>query len=360
MGYMQRALELSREALGLSSPNPPVGAVVVKDGQVVGEGHTLPPGQAHAEVIALLQAGERARGADLYTTLEPCCHFGKTPPCTRDIIRAGISRVHVATLDPNPLVNGKGLSELEDAGLSVHLNECGEEARQVAEAYTKFVATGRPFVTAKFAMSLDGKIATASGDSRWISSEESRRRAAELRRQSDAVMVGIGTVLADDPRLTARDEAGGNLPRQPLRVVVEGAATLPPGAQLLREPGQVLVATPKVADDRAAALAGDGAEVLHLPAGDDLVDLEALMQALGQRGVTCLLVEGGGVLLGSLFDRGLVDKVVAFVSPVILGGRDAPTPVAGVGAVAMAGAVRLVRSKAELIGEDAMITGYVR
>ena len=360
MGYMQRALELSREALGLSSPNPPVGAVVVKDGQVVGEGHTLPPGQAHAEVIALLQAGERARGADLYTTLEPCCHFGKTPPCTRDIIRVGIARVHVATLDPNPLVNGKGLSELEDAGLSVHLNECGEEARQVAEAYTKFVATGRPFVTAKFAMSLDGKIATASGDSRWISSEESRRRAAELRRQSDAVMVGIGTVLADDPRLTARDEAGSNLPRQPLRVVVEGAATLPPGAQLLREPGPVLVATPKAAGERAAPLAVAGAEVAHLPAGDDLVDLEDLMQVLGQRGVTCLLVEGGGVLFGSLFDRGLVDKVVAFVSPVILGGRDAPTPVAGVGADAMASAIRLTRSKTELIGDDVMITGYVR
>ena len=360
MGYMERALELSREALGLSSPNPPVGAVVVKDGQVVGEGHTLPPGQAHAEIIALRQAGESARGAHLYTTLEPCCHFGKTPPCTRDIISAGITDVHVATLDPNPLVNGKGVTELQDAGLSVHLNECGDEARQVVEAYTRFVATGLPFVTAKFAMSLDGKIATSSGDSRWISSEEARRCAAELRRLSDAVMVGIGTVLADDPRLTARDDDGRNLPRQPLRVVVEGASWLPLEAQLLREPGPVLVATPRAAAEREAAPGAAVADFAHLPAGDGLVDLEALMQALGQRGVTSLLVEGGGVLLGSMFDLGLVDKVVAFVSPVVIGGREAPTPVAGAGVEAMAAAMRLSRSRTELIGEDVMITGYVR
>ena len=360
MGYMQRALELSREALGLSSPNPPVGAVVVKDGQVVGEGHTLPAGQAHAEVMALRQAAGLAWGAHLYTTLEPCCHFGRTPPCTRDIINAGITDVHVAMLDPNPLVNGKGVTELEGAGLSVHLNECGDEARQVVEAYTKFVATGLPFATAKFAMSLDGKIATTSGDSRWISSEEARRRAGELRSQSDAVMVGIGTVLADDPRLTARDDAGCNLPRQPLRVVVEGAAKLPPEAQLLREPGRVLVATPSAAAERAAAQGAAVADFAHLPAGNGLVDLEALMQALGQRGITSLLVEGGGVLLGSMFDLGLVDKVVAFVSPVVIGGRGAPTPVAGTGADAMAAALRLTRSRTELIGDDVMITGYVR
>ena len=360
MGYMERALELSREALGLSSPNPPVGAVVVKDGRVVGEGHTLPPGQAHAEVIALRQAGELARNGRLYTTLEPCCHFGKTPPCTRDIIRAGVSDVHVGTLDPNPLVNGKGVAELREAGLGVHLNECGDEARQVVEAYTKFVETGLPFVTAKFAMSLDGKIATASGDSRWISSEEARRRAAELRRQSDAVMVGVGTVLADDPRLTARDEAGSPLPRQPLRVVVEGAAALPPGAQLLREPGPVLVATPIATADRTHALTSAGAEVAHLPAEDGSVDLRGLMRVLGERGMTGLLVEGGGALLGSLFDLGLVDKVVAFVSPVILGGRGAPTPVAGAGAPAMADAIRLARTQSEQVGVDVMVTGYVR
>ena len=360
MGYMQRALELSREALGLSSPNPPVGAVVVKDGQVVGEGHTLPPGQAHAEIMALRQAAGLAQGAHLYTTLEPCCHFGKTPPCTRDIISAGITDVHVATLDPNPLVNGKGVTELEGAGLNVHLDECGDEARQVVEAYTRHVETGRPFVTAKFAMSLDGKIATSSGDSRWISSEEARRRAGELRSRSDAVMVGIGTVLADDPRLTARDDAGCNLTRQPLRVVVEGAATLPPDAQLLREPGPVLIATPGAVAERVAALSASGVVVAHLPAGDGLVDLEALMQALGDRGVTSLLVEGGGVLLGSMFDLGLVDKVVSFVSPVVIGGRGAPSPVAGAGVDAMAAAIRLLRSKTELIGDDVMITGYVR
>ncbi|MDA0987621.1 MAG: bifunctional diaminohydroxyphosphoribosylaminopyrimidine deaminase/5-amino-6-(5-phosphoribosylamino)uracil reductase RibD [Chloroflexi bacterium] len=360
MGYMKRALELSREALGLSSPNPPVGAVVVKDGKIVGEGHTSPAGQAHAEVIALSQAGELARGATLYTTLEPCCHFGKTPPCTRDIIQAGIAQVHIAIIDPNPLVNGKGMAELERAGLDIHLDEHGEEAGEVAEAYIKFVTLGIPFVVAKFAMSLDGKIAASSGDSRWISSEDSRCYAGELRRQADAVIVGIGTVLSDDPRLTARDGAGNPREKQPLRIVVDSSARLPLSSQLFKEPAPLLVVTADATADRTEALSASGAEVLSLPAKDGSVDLGALLKALGEREITSLLVEGGGTLLGSFFDLGLVDKVVAFISPVILGGRDSPSPVAGAGATVMADSVRLKRTRVDVIGEDVMMTGYVR
>ena len=230
MEYMRRALELAREAVGLSSPNPPVGAVVVREGQVVGEGCTLPRGQAHAEVTALRQAGERAKGASLFTTLEPCCHFGRTPPCTRDIIDAGISEVHMALMDPYPQVNGTGRVELREAGVETYVGEGADEAGEIAEAYIRFMTTGLPFVVAKFAMSLDGKIATASGDSQWITGEEARSRARELRRRFDAVAVGVGTVLADDPKLTARDADGKPLKRQPLRIVVDSSARTPPSA----------------------------------------------------------------------------------------------------------------------------------
>ena len=211
MDYMKRAIELAREALGRSSPNPPVGAVIVKDGRIVGEGSTMPRGQAHAEVIALRQAGQQAKGAVLYTTLEPCCHFGRTPPCTRDIIQAGIVEVHTALVDPNPLVNGMGLAELREAGVETRLEEEWEEAVEVAEAYVRFITTGLPFVIAKFAMSIDGKIASASGDSKWITSEEARCDARVLRGQVDAVAVGIETALSDDPRLTARDMDGNTV-----------------------------------------------------------------------------------------------------------------------------------------------------
>ena len=360
MDYMQRALELAREAVGLSNPNPPVGAVVVKDGDIVGEGHTLPPGEAHAEVIALRQAGEQAKGATLYTTLEPCCHFGKTPPCTRDIIQAGITQVHMCIIDPNPLVNGKGMAELEHAGINIYLEEGNEEADEIAEAYIKFVTTGYPFVVAKFAMSLDGKIATSSGDSKWITSEEARCYARELRQQNDAIVVGIGTVLSDDPKLTARDREGNPRERQPLRIVVDSSARLPLEAQLLREPGQILVATAHALKDRTEALCAVGAQVLTLTAEDGFVDLKALLKVLGEWQITSLLVEGGCTLLGSFFDTGLVDKVVAFISPVILGGLGSPSPVAGTGAITMADALRLKRTRLDVIGHEVMMTGHVR
>jgi diaminohydroxyphosphoribosylaminopyrimidine deaminase/5-amino-6-(5-phosphoribosylamino)uracil reductase len=204
MDYMDIAFNLAKQALGAVSPNPAVGAVVVKDGRILGEGYTHPPGQDHAEKVALKQADKHAKGATLYVTLEPCCHFGRTPPCTTSIIDAGISEVHIAMLDPNPLVSGKGISELEAAGIKTHVGEREQQARRLIEAHVKFITTKRPFVTAKYAMTLDGRISTATGDSKWISNESSRDHVQRMRYEADAVMVGMGTVLADNPRLSLR------------------------------------------------------------------------------------------------------------------------------------------------------------
>ena len=259
---MRRALELARAAVGSTSPNPPVGAVVVRGGRIVGEGHTQPAGEDHAEKVALRQAGELARGSMLYVTLEPCSHHGRTPPCTDAIIASGVSEVCASVVDPNPQVSGRGLEQLRRAGISVTLGEGREDAEELIAPHTKFITTGTPLVTAKFAMSLDGKIATRTGDSKWITSEESRRYVHTLRAQSDAIMAGIGTVLADDPQLTARDADGAPLPRQPLRVVVDSKGRLPADAALLRQPGRTLVF---VSDE--AAVARLGLESSRKPSG---------------------------------------------------------------------------------------------
>ena len=241
--FMGLALSLAERAAGAVSPNPPVGAVLVRDGEVVGEGYTQPPGQAHAEIVAIRQAGPRARGATLYTTLEPCNHQGRTGPCSEAIIEAGVAEVHSAVMDPNSHVKGGGLSRLSEAGIAVSTGEMAGEAWRLIEAYAKLVTTGTPFVTAKFAMSLDGKIATRTGSSQWITGEEARAYAHRLRAASDAVMVGINTVLADDPRLTARDASGAALERQPLRVVVDSRGRIPREARMLGEPGSTLIVT---------------------------------------------------------------------------------------------------------------------
>src|SRR4030065_51379 len=297
---MECALSLAGLALGYTSPNPAVGAVVVRDGMVVGLGHTQPPGCEHAEVMALRQAGERARGATMYVTLEPCCHQGRTPPCTQAIIDACIAEVHVALVDPNPLVSGKGLKILEEAGIKSFVGQCQEGAREINEGYIKFITTGMPFVIAKFAMSLDGKIATQNGDSKWISGEESRKFVHYLRHIVDAIMVGANTVVADDPQLSARGCRG------------KGGKT----------------------------------------------KLQ-LLSILGKREVTSVLVEGGSGLFGSLFDHCLVDKVLAFISPIIIGGDGAKSAVGGNGVNKVAEALRLNRVKVIDFGDDVLISGYV-
>lgn len=359
MTPMQSAIALAKKALGTTSPNPAVGAVVVRDGAVIGEGFTLPPGQRHAEIGALQQAGALTQGATLYTTLEPCCNFGRTPPCTQAIIGAGIKQVYIAAIDPNPLVAGKGCAELEAAGITV-IHEESEAAAQLYEAFAKHINTGLPFVTAKFAMSLDGKIATRTGDSKWVTGPEARNMVQQMRRESDAVMVGINTVLADDPQLTVRDEAGQALKLQPLRVVLDSQCRTPPTAKMLREPGQTLIfAAAEASPTRIKALESAGAEVILTGLGtDQRVDTSLVVAELGRRDIVSLLVEGGGMILGSLFDAGLVDKVHAFIAPVIIGGAEAASPVAGQGVPAMAQAWRLQRTNLEPIGADWLITGY--
>ena len=271
VAHMRRAIELARSAVGRTDPNPPVGAVLVKDGRVFGEGATQPPGQAHAEIVALRQAGAAAKGADLYVTLEPCPHWGRTPPCAQALIDAGVSSVHIAALDPNPATARGGVAALEAAGVHVTIHDGPPEARQLIEAFAKHVTTGLPFVTAKFAISLDGKIATHTGDSRWISGEASRRAAHRLRAEASAVMVGIGTALADDPLLTVRDVAVAR--PQPMRVVVDSRGRLPETAAMLAQDGTTLLAVANVDDAKRATLESRGVEVMATPGADGRVDL---------------------------------------------------------------------------------------
>jgi len=362
MDYMEQALSLARLALGQVSPNPAVGAVVVKNDVVVGQGYTQPIGSWHAEVVALKQANEKAREGTLYVTLEPCCHYGRTPPCTQAIIAAGIIEVHLSMLDPNPLVSGRGKDELERAGIKTYVGEHEEEAKEINEAYTKFITTGKPFVTAKFAVSLDGKIATKSGDSKWISGEEARKYVHNLRYTSDAIMAGVNTVLADDPQLTARScgGRGGTARKQPQRVIVDGKGRTPLTARVFRQPGKTLLVLGRIATpEEKTVFAQVGAEVLELPSAGGRVDLEKLLEALGEREITSVLVEGGGILLGSLFDCGLVDKVTAFIAPIIIGGEEAKTAVSGKGVDKVVDSLRLERIRVEKFGEDLMVSGYV-
>ena len=355
--FILRALELARASVGETSPNPPVGAVIARDGRIVGEGRTQPAGQAHAEVVALRQAGELARGATLYVTLEPCSHYGRTPPCTDAIIAAGVAAVHASMADPNPRVGGRGLELLREAGTEVTVGEGREEAEELAAPHAMFVTTGMPLVTLKFAMSLDGKIATRTGDSKWITCDESRRYVHRLRAQSDAIMAGIGTALADDPQLTARDENDQPLTRQPLRVVVDSRGNLPPDAAMLSQPGETLVAVSEIRESRRDALESAGAEVFFAPTGNGRVDLRALLLELGRREITSVLVESGGALAGSLFDARLAHRVVAFVAPVIIGGDRAPSPIGGLGATLMSDAMRLSGVRVERFGEDVAVIG---
>ncbi|MBA7628536.1 Riboflavin biosynthesis protein RibD [subsurface metagenome] len=363
MDYMEQALSLARLALGQVSPNPAVGVVVVSGGVVVGQGYTQLPGSYHAEVVALKQAGDRARGGTMYVTLEPCCHYGRTPPCTKAIITAGIAEIHLAMLDPNPLVSGRGKEEMEREGIRVYVGEHEEAARQVNEAYIKFITTGLPFVTAKFAVSLDGKIATKSGDSKWISGSEARRYVHNLRYTTDAIMAGVNTVLADDPQLTARSGGGrGGAARvQPLRVIVDSKGRTPLTAQVFSQPGKTLLAVGRsITPEEKTALTQTGVEIVELPSEEGRVDVKRLLKTLGEREITSVLVEGGGTLLGSLFDYRLVDKVIAFIAPAIIGGKEAKTAVAGKGVDKVVDSIRLERVSLEKFGDDLMVSGYVK
>lgn len=348
LSAMQRALVLAAGGEGLVEPNPMVGCVVVRKGRIVGEGYHEQCGGPHAEVNALAAAGNAARGATAFVTLEPCCHAGKTPPCVAALLAAGIRRVVVACRDPFPQVDGGGIRALQAAGVSCEVGLMEAEARRLMAPYLKITTTGRPWVVAKWAMTLDGRIATRTGDSKWISSEASRGRVHELRGRVDAILVGAGTLVADDPLLNARPPG----PRTPLRVVLAGNLPLPLDRKLWTsaEEGPVLVAIgPNYPADDATRLADLGVQVVTQSAAE-------LLDELGRRRLTNVLFEGGGKLLGRLFDEQLIDEIWAFVAPKIVGG-DSPGPVSGAGQELMSEAFRLSDVNHESIGEDILIRG---
>lgn len=362
LDFMTYSLSLAELALGYTSPNPAVGAVIVRDGIVVGMGHTQQPGMEHAEIMALKQAGEMARGATMYVTLEPCCHHGKTPPCTDAIINYGISEVHVAILDPNPLVDGKGIKKLEEAGIKTYIGENEDKAREINEGYFKYITTGIPFVIAKFAMSLDGKIATRTGDSKWITSDQLRNYSKSQRHIVDAIMVGANTVIQDDPQLTARGHSGrGGLSRlQPTRVIVDGRGMVPTTARIFSEPGKTLVAMIDNYENREKRkIVREGTEYIFLKSNNGSIDLAELLKALGQKRITTVMVEGGSKLLGTFFDRRLVDKVFAFISPIIIGGQEAKTAVGGQGVDLIKDALKLKRVRIAQYGDEFLVSGYL-
>ena len=355
---MRLALRQAARGLGRTSPNPVVGAVLVKDGRVLATGYHRRAGLDHAEVAALRRVGFQAPGADLYVTLEPCDHHGRTPPCTEAVIRAGVRRVVVGLRDPNPLVDGRGLRRLRRAGLTVEVGLLGPECRRGNEHFVCVQERGRPFVTWKAAVTLDGRIATRTGDSRWVTGGRARDLGHALRDTHDAILVGAGTVRVDDPLLTTRRPGG----RDPVRVVLDGRLTIPPRARLLHSgsPAPTLVVCGRGAPaSRARALVAAGAEVLRLPGRGGRVDPRALLAALLERDLLSVLIEGGGETAATFLEAGLVDKVVAFVAPKLVGGVDAVPALGGRGVARMADAVNLCDTTYRQIGAEIMVSGYV-
>ena len=351
---MARALELAARGVGGVEPNPLVGAVVLDAaGQLAGEGWHQRFGGPHAEVFALAAAGESARGGTLYVTLEPCCHHGQTPPCTDAVLASGVARVVVAMADPFPRVNGGGLAILRRAGLAVEVGVLEPQARALNAAYLTLLGTGRPWVIAKWAMTLDGKLATRTGDSKWVSNAECRAKVHDLRGRVDAVIVGRGTVVADDPLLTARPPG----PRTPARVVVCGSGDLPPACQLTAtaRDSPVLVYTAAANAGKLAAWAAAGAEVVGLSGGDNALSPAEILADLGRRRFTRVLIEGGAKLFGTFHDAGAIDETWAFVAPKLFGGVAAPGPVGGRGVAAVTDARPPVSTRVEILGDNVLI-----
>ena len=363
IAFMQRALKLARQAKGRTSPNPLVGAVIVKDGKVIGEGYHQKAGTPHAEVHALNAAGENAKGATLYTTLEPCCHWGRTPPCTEALIRAGIAHVYIGEVDPNPNVAGKGIRQLEKAGIHVYVGVCKQEAEKLNEVHTKYIQTGLPFVILKVAMSLDGKIATATGESQWITSEASRQRGHKVRDAVDAILVGRGTVERDNPALTTRLE-NNRQGQDAIRIVMDSHARIPSDARIFNadsSAGVIVAVTPEAPTENVEGLEKSGAEVITVPeTHGNRVCFKSLMGILGKRDITSVLIEGGGEINASAIAAGIVDKVMCFVAPIIIGGQNAPGPVGGEGVSSLTDVPQLQRiCITQIPGSDFLIEGYL-
>jgi len=359
---MAQAIALAMHGLGCVEPNPMVGCVIVRDGEIVGQGFHEKFGGPHAEVNAIIEAGERAKGATVYVSLEPCCHHGKTPPCTQSLIAAGVKRVVVARQDPFPEVSGRGIAELRAAGIQCDVGACAAEADWVLAPFLKLIETGRPWVIAKWAMTLDGKLATRTGNSQWISSEASRAVVHQLRGRVDAVIVGSGTAQADNPLLTARPLSLADMKRVATRIVVDSEASLSLESRLVQTAADMpvlVVASESSCADRRQRLEDAGVEVLVSAGSTHVQRLAALFDELGRRRMTNVLVEGGSKLLGALFDAHAVDETHVFIAPKFAGGAAAPSPVGGEGVERMASALKLADIAIEELEGDVYVHGRV-
>lgn len=355
--WMRRALHLAEKGRGKTSPNPMVGAILLKDGKVVGEGYHARAGEDHAEIVALRRAGEAARGATLYLNLEPCAHFGKTPPCAPHIVEKGVKRVVIGMEDPNPLVRGKGIGILKEAGLDVDVGILEKQCGRLNEIFCKYISQKMPFIILKVAATLDGKIATRSGGSKWISGEASRRLVHRLRNQVDGILVGIGTVLKDDPLLTTRVRGG----RDPYRIILDSRLRIPREAKVIgTTPSKTIIAATEFASkERIEELEKKGVRTLIFNSKGGRIDLKSCLSKLGEMGITSLLVEGGSQVNGSFLDEGCIDKLILFLSPRIIGDQQAPGIFTGRGVSNLQEAIVLREIKMKRVGEDIFLEGYL-
>ncbi|MCY6355239.1 bifunctional diaminohydroxyphosphoribosylaminopyrimidine deaminase/5-amino-6-(5-phosphoribosylamino)uracil reductase RibD [Clostridium sp. ZS2-4] len=359
--YMRRAIELAKKGEGYTKPNPLVGAVIVKDNKVIAEGYHQFYGGPHAEINAFRNALEDVKGGKMYVTLEPCSHYGKTPPCALAIVESGIKEVVIGMKDPNPLVAGRGIRIMEEAGIKVTCGVLEDEVKELNEIFIKYITKKLPFVIMKTAMTLDGKIAAHTGDSKWITNELSRQYVHRIRNKVSAIMVGIGTVLEDDPMLTTRleDKEGAD----PIRVIVDSRGRIPLESKVLNidsEVKTIIAVTEKASKEKIREIENKGAEVLIIPERNDKVDLKYLMKELGERDIDSILLEGGSTLNYSALNEGIVDKVISFIAPKIIGGEKAKTPVGGEGREYMKDAIALENIKVSRFGEDVVIEGSIK
>jgi diaminohydroxyphosphoribosylaminopyrimidine deaminase/5-amino-6-(5-phosphoribosylamino)uracil reductase len=362
--FMKLALDLAKKGEGFTSPNPMVGAIIVKDGKVVGKGYHYAAGKAHAEVNAINDAGALAQGATLYVTLEPCNHTGRTPPCTEKILASGLRRVVVAMHDPNPGVKGGGIDYLKHRGIDIKTGVCEDRAKRLNEIFIKYVQTNRPFTIIKCAATLDGRIATRTGDSRWVTGDEARKFVHRLRHAVDAIMVGIHTVEKDDPSLTTRLEKrlGGLNGLDPIRIVLDTHLKIVEKARLLRldsDSDTIIITGHSVSEDKKARIEQRGAKIIESPVKDGLIDLDMLMDRLGVLGITSLLIEGGSRVIASALSAGIVEKIFFFFAPKILGGDDGVPICKGQGADLMKNCIPVKDITVRQFGNDVMIQGYI-
>ncbi|MBV7276693.1 bifunctional diaminohydroxyphosphoribosylaminopyrimidine deaminase/5-amino-6-(5-phosphoribosylamino)uracil reductase RibD [Clostridiaceae bacterium UIB06] len=359
--YMNIALDLAKKGEGAVNPNPLVGAVVVKDNEIVGRGYHKFYGGPHAEVYALREAGEKAAGADIYVSLEPCSHYGKTPPCVEAIKKAGIKRVIVAMKDPNPLVAGRGINFLKENGIEVITGILEDEAKALNEIFIKYITSKMPFVILKTAMTIDGKIATFTGDSKWISGEESREYVHRIRNKVMGIMAGIGTIIKDDPLLTTRvkEEEG----KSPKAIIIDSKLRIPLEAKILgtvKEREVIIACTDEFDNDKKNALEQKGVRIIVTPKdGGSKVDLKYLVEEIGKLGIDSILLEGGGTLNFSALNYGIVNKIICFIAPKILGGQDAKTSVEGKGVEKIQDAIKVNNIEYKTIGKDLLLEGYI-